>query len=290
MEEPHIIGIRLMLDDGISAGLASIQPDLDRVDHAIIAAGLAVRGSAGDVVPVPQPTPRRVRGAVVSPPDLPPSAVIVSQRPPPRQPDAQRQAERATALATPAQPSALGATPGVSPLSPARTSSTVAGRSLPNQALHRGALGPAADIQRPLVQPAGSPHSATIAFALRAHSAVPASAKSATSPTQSTVAQVQRGNVPATSTAAIAPSRQPQQAEPEPGPPLPPQSATSGSSNSVPGDPASQSQEGSLLLDGAMLGRWVIDHLTREIDRPASAGTSVDPRMGRSWPGSLQGA
>ena len=39
--------------------------------------------------------------------------------------------------------------------------------------------------------------------------------------------------------------------------------------------------EGQLLLDGSLLGRWVIDHLSREADRPPAGGTAFDPRQGR---------
>jgi hypothetical protein len=38
--------------------------------------------------------------------------------------------------------------------------------------------------------------------------------------------------------------------------------------------------EGQLMLDGSLLGRWVIDHLSREADRPPSGGTAFDPRQG----------
>ena len=61
MEGPPTIGIRLLLEDGVSAGLASIKSDLDRIDRTIIAAGLAVRGSAGEVAPVPRPPPTLLR-------------------------------------------------------------------------------------------------------------------------------------------------------------------------------------------------------------------------------------
>jgi len=43
--------------------------------------------------------------------------------------------------------------------------------------------------------------------------------------------------------------------------------------------------EGQLLLDGSLLGRWIVDHLAREADRPPAGVTAFDPRQGRSWPG-----
>ena len=39
--------------------------------------------------------------------------------------------------------------------------------------------------------------------------------------------------------------------------------------------------EGQLMLDGSLLGRWVIEHLSREADRPPAGGTAFDPRQGR---------
>ncbi len=39
--------------------------------------------------------------------------------------------------------------------------------------------------------------------------------------------------------------------------------------------------EGQLFLDGSLLGRWIIDHLSREADRPPAGGTSFDPRQAR---------
>lgn len=41
--------------------------------------------------------------------------------------------------------------------------------------------------------------------------------------------------------------------------------------------------EGQLMLDGSLLGRWIIDHLAREADRPPAGGTAFDPRQGRPW-------
>ena len=41
--------------------------------------------------------------------------------------------------------------------------------------------------------------------------------------------------------------------------------------------------EGQLLLDGSLLGRWIIDHLAREADRPSAGGTAFDPRQGNPW-------
>ncbi len=41
--------------------------------------------------------------------------------------------------------------------------------------------------------------------------------------------------------------------------------------------------EGQLMLDGSLLGRWVIDHLGQEADRAPVGGVAFDPRQARAW-------
>lgn len=56
----------------------------------------------------------------------------------------------------------------------------------------------------------------------------------------------------------------------------------------TPEDPiegASPSVQGTVFLDSASFGRWVVDHLTREITRPANGMTGFDPRITASYPG-----
>ena len=47
--------------------------------------------------------------------------------------------------------------------------------------------------------------------------------------------------------------------------------------------------EGRLEIDGALLGRFVAEHLAREAGRPASGMTGFDPLVSPQWAGALQG-
>ena len=43
--------------------------------------------------------------------------------------------------------------------------------------------------------------------------------------------------------------------------------------------------QGDVFLDGARVGRWIVNMLAREASRPQSGATPFDARMGPSWPG-----
>jgi hypothetical protein len=47
----------------------------------------------------------------------------------------------------------------------------------------------------------------------------------------------------------------------------------------------SEPRQGMLVLDGAQLGRWVIDHLESSASRPGAMTTGIDPRMNATYPG-----
>jgi hypothetical protein len=47
--------------------------------------------------------------------------------------------------------------------------------------------------------------------------------------------------------------------------------------------------EGRLEIDGALLGRFVAEHLAREAGRPPSGMTGFDPLLSPQWAGALQG-
>ena len=50
-------------------------------------------------------------------------------------------------------------------------------------------------------------------------------------------------------------------------------------------DAVSASTRGSVLVDGASLGRWIMDHLAKEASSPISGMTSADPRVTAAYPG-----
>jgi hypothetical protein len=45
--------------------------------------------------------------------------------------------------------------------------------------------------------------------------------------------------------------------------------------------------QGDIYLDGARIGRWIIEHLAREAERPRSGGAGFDGRMSPAWSGTL---
>jgi hypothetical protein len=45
---------------------------------------------------------------------------------------------------------------------------------------------------------------------------------------------------------------------------------------------------GDVFLDGQRMGRWVSENLAREATRPQAGSTAFDPRIGPTWPGTLQ--
>ncbi len=47
--------------------------------------------------------------------------------------------------------------------------------------------------------------------------------------------------------------------------------------------------QGTIFLDGTLLGRWMIDHLARQATRPASGTTGIDPRINATFPGAPSG-
>jgi hypothetical protein len=44
-------------------------------------------------------------------------------------------------------------------------------------------------------------------------------------------------------------------------------------------------REGLLILDGAQLGRWIMDRIARQISRPTAGTTGIDPRVSPIYPG-----
>ncbi len=64
----------------------------------------------------------------------------------------------------------------------------------------------------------------------------------------------------------------------------------SASASFEPQQARSEPRQGMLVLDGALLGRWMIDHLESSASRPGAMTTGIDPRMNATYPGSPTGA
>jgi hypothetical protein len=48
---------------------------------------------------------------------------------------------------------------------------------------------------------------------------------------------------------------------------------------------AIEPSRGTIVLDGALLGRWVMDRLARQASRPVAGTTGIDPRINATFPG-----
>lgn len=52
-----------------------------------------------------------------------------------------------------------------------------------------------------------------------------------------------------------------------------------------PADARASPVQGDVYLDGSRLGKWVVDHLTKSLDRPRTGTTGFDPTLTATWPG-----
>jgi len=329
MEDAYTVGIRLALDDGVSAGIAVINGELAALDRAIAGTTMGLErlrmfgGSAGvsaatdlqhvarqggqvmqlsvpppevtapaasvrtDATAVtsqaaamplavtPPPTAPVIRILSPLPLPLPAASQLPMALPPPTAPplpDFTAFAPSPSAIArTDARPLATTAPPAVQViehrsqplLCEIERSAAPSPASLPSEPLSMAsaaslpAVAPTIPVPVPraaAVSPASAaPPAMTAAFVRSTGATVPASGTSFTAG-PSGVANKQR-------------ERQS---------PLPEQ-ATAGHS------------QGDVFLDGARVGRWMADTLTREAARPSAGSTPFDPRMGPSWPGAQQG-
>ena len=55
-------------------------------------------------------------------------------------------------------------------------------------------------------------------------------------------------------------------------------------------DPQSEPRQGTVYLDGACMGRWVVDRLAKYASRPSAGTTGIDPRITATYPGAAVGA
>jgi len=249
--DDYLIGIRLALDNGVSAGLASIRADLAALDTAIATSAEGLRAlsefSASAPMPVQQAVPRpalpaSAEQAPAAPPMLPTSISANAQGTPPISAPIVRIDPPQSAPLAPLQ----------MPLPPTPNSGTIP-----------------RDQSSPALQPAAAPVINLTATASRMTppqmAAAPASSNWPTAP--SAPVQTPDSAVGASSP----PSTQPTSYAP---PPTQSPNASSG---------------GDVYLDGERLGHWVSNHLTREANRPSYGGTGFDPSLSIAWPGAAQG-
>jgi hypothetical protein len=49
--------------------------------------------------------------------------------------------------------------------------------------------------------------------------------------------------------------------------------------------PEGRPDGGDIYLEGAVIGRWFTERMTREASRPTTGSTAFDPRLTPAWPG-----
>jgi hypothetical protein len=69
-----------------------------------------------------------------------------------------------------------------------------------------------------------------------------------------------------------------------------PDTATHYSSHPQANEPGQQQWTGTILLDESSLGRWIVNHLAKQLARPAAGTTGIDPRVSAIHAGAPLGA
>lgn len=320
MEDAYEIGIRLVLENGVSSGIAALRDDLAAYDRALmvttgrlrtlseangrsgigrglaapVGAGVAssaVRGRAKETVTAPLDTETgRLREVTV--PAAPPAAF----KPPP-----------VVVIAAPTMPRVplVGHADGP----PAGTSRAPAAPVQPNSTVVKAHQNAASSwvVPAPVVVPviALSPPSyaryAPVSPVVRPPAlATPKTPETTESRAVSLPAPDRREvkRAVASEREVLPPHAGGAMPSNAPAAPLGTQGATGlTSAPAVLATPAAAvaaagsngSPQGDVFLDGARIGRWMSDRLARDIDRPQSSVTGFDPRLSSAWPGSLHG-
>ncbi len=257
--DDYLIGIRLALDNGVSAGLASIRADLVTLDRAVSNSAEGLR-ALSTMAPSPQPpakaTPTQQVGRISEAPSA------ASAAPPPTPPDPAPRAAPIIRIHPATSPQPIGWVSAAPPITsaPPPTAVAVAPTATPSlSASSPGHTHPAQSfVNRPLTPTAPGP-------------ARPIASPSPSAPQAALAAS--NGSEP-----SLAPIASPSQSVAQPTAYAPP-------SHPQPSQPTG----GDVFLDGERVGHWLANHLAREANRPSAGGTGFDPNLGITWPGAAQG-
>jgi hypothetical protein len=307
MEDTYEIGVRLVLDNGVSAGMAALRDDLAAYDRAVSATTGRLRAV------------REVGRELMAPVRVPEMAAVphsATAGEATNTMDGERAGKRNAPLSMPpvphavAPPSRESVIPATEP-KPVGPAEPVAWRSglAPIRAVAPQRLPEAAGQTnvteaRPL--PVAEPRGRRADYAAHAPALLakpaPPPAQSGAGPGRRALASTAVGSeapwTPQTERMADrVPATTQLQAQANPAAPgapgllptpasaPPAAAAATEATNAMPPAP----EQGNLYLDGARIGRWMIDHLTREVDRPQTGIAGFDPRLSPTWPGSLHG-
>ena len=306
MEDAYEIGIRLVLENGVSAGIAALKDDLAAYDRALtattgrlrtlsqvaggagIARGLAAPASAGVAVPTER---NLASGGEMAPLD----AEVRRRRevPVPATSPAVFRPPQAAVAAAPAIPRVSLAGFVGAPLEAARRSPAA-----PEQSTHVAvearqeatSLGP---------RQVSAPTAATVTGMSPPDHIRYAPAFPASQPPVAAAPEMPAGSdsrpvlmpVPDQSEARRAPLAARDLFHPSAWDAAPPNAPAALAMPAAPVATATSTEpaQGDVFLDGARIGRWMSDRLARDVDRPQSGVTGFDPRLSPAWPGSLHG-
>ena len=272
MGDPYEVGLRIALDDGVAAALPTVARELAVLDRAVsvVRSGLAGLAPAAAALPVPvvgasgaEAAPEIIRTGANPAPDL---AVSRGLAPRPPMETVRRAAGRAVEmLPSPAVPEAATAPAS---LPPARVDW---------QRTDWPALAAVPGVAAPVP-------SASASFPLEAVAAPPLPELPSAAPAAGAEAPGWAGaQRPSAAPPALPPSLllPPDFAEPAMPERAEPEAAAEREEERV--------LEGRLEIDGALLGRFVAEHLAREAGRPPAGMTGFDPLVSPQWAGALQG-
>jgi hypothetical protein len=322
MEDAYEIGIRLVLENGVSSGIAALKDDLAAYDRALmmttgrlrtlsqasdgagIGAGLAASAGAGAAGPaVHSPA----RGDETTIPDA--EAGRRREAPVPATPQALSRPPQAITAAAPAMPrtSLAGRVAGSqegaqrSPVAPAQAprASVEARRGATPQGRGQAPI-PAAATMITVSPPSYARYAPAFPTGQPPAVVAPETPEGTDSRPVSMPAPDQR-EVRRAPLVVREPFRPPAWDVVPPSSPATTSSAQASAgvasapaALAMPAVPVAAAAstgpaQGDVFLDGARVGRWMSDRLARDVDRPQSGVTGFDPRLGAAWPGSLHG-
>lgn len=272
MDAPWEVGLRIALDDGVAAALPMVARELAVLDRAVGVVQYGLAGLAPAAVALPGPVVG-VPGAEAAP-------------------------ETPRTGANPAPE--LSVSRGLAPRAPMETVLRAAGRAvemLPSPAVPDAPAAPASlpparvEWQRTdwpalaAVPGVAAPEpSAPASFPLEAVAAPPVPELASAAPAAGVEAPGWAGaQRPSAAPPALPPALllPPDFAEPAMPERAEPEAAAERDEERV--------LEGRLEIDGALLGRFVAEHLAREAGRPPAGMTGFDPLLSPQWAGALQG-
>jgi hypothetical protein len=323
MEDAYVIGIRLALDDGVSAGIATIAGELAALDAAIATTSVnleRLRDFARSVEMPRLTTPSISRSDQGSPPASPANDPIMAPSTPPAAPSrpapsTEPARENDTVPATAAPPPTRPPTP-VAPSPIIRVLAQATSPEPPSAVVPRSISEPPNRTSAPTASPpttlnvataptadglAGRPPAAFADRDWRPPQPVAPVINVAIAPPVGPSAPVQAERGESRPRMGPVAAADPVAARPPVAPSIPqapnvttPRLAASptypgASAAPPPRDSLNGPRQGDVYLDGTRLGRWIADRLAGDAGGPQSGITGFDPRLGATWPGASQG-